>query len=141
MAAGKGQRWALIALVVLAVLIVGGMVGFRAAVGVLKGKVVEALGPDSEIKDIRVGWSSVDVGELRIKGPTGWPAADTLRAERVVVVPSLCSVLWRQIGVQSITIVRPYLSALRTKDGKLRVVPSVLAGTAGKGAPARSSGP
>ena len=34
--------------------------------GILKGKVVEALGPESEIKDIRVGWSSVDVGKLRI---------------------------------------------------------------------------
>ncbi len=36
MAAGKGQRWGLIASVVLAVLIVGGIVGFRVAVGVLK---------------------------------------------------------------------------------------------------------
>ncbi len=66
MAAGKGKRWALIALVVLAVLIAGGIVGFRVAVGVLESKVVEALGPDGEIKDIRVGWSSVDVGELRL---------------------------------------------------------------------------
>jgi hypothetical protein len=141
MAAGKGKRWGLIALVVLAVLIAGGIVGFRVAVGVLKGKVVEALGPDSEIKDIRVGWSSVDVEGLRIKGPRAWPAADTLRAERVVIVPSLRSVLSRQIGVQSITIVRPYLSALRTKDGELQVVPSLLAGTAGKGEPAASSAP
>ncbi len=118
MAAGKGQRWGLIALVVLAVLIVGGIVGFRVAVGVLKGKVAEALGPESEIADIRVGWASVDVRDLRIKGPRGWPAADTLRAERVVIVPSLCSVLSRQIGVRSITIFKPYLSALRTQDGQ-----------------------
>src|SRR5229473_3093284 len=133
MAAGKGKRWGLIALVVQAVLITGGIVGFP------KGKVEEALGqalgPDSEIRDIRVGWSGVDVGELRIKGPRGWPAADTLRAERVVVVPSLRSVLSRKIELQSLTIVRPYLSALRTKDGQLQVVPSLLAGTAGKGEP------
>jgi uncharacterized protein involved in outer membrane biogenesis len=141
MAAGKGKRWALIVLVVLAVLFTGGIVGLRVAVGVLKGKVVEALGPESEIKDIRVGWSSVDVGELRIKGPRGWPAADTLRAERVVIVPSLRSVLSRQIGIQSITVVRPYLSALRTKDGQLQVVPSLLAGTAGQGQAAGSSAP
>jgi Domain of Unknown Function (DUF748) len=141
MAAGRGKRWGLIALVVLAVLITGGIVGFRVAVGVLKGKAVEAPGPDSEIKDIRVGWTSVDVGELRIKGPKGWPAADTLRAERVVVVPSLRSVLSRQIDVQSITIVRPYLSALRTKDGQLQVVPSLLVATAGKGPAAASAAP
>ncbi len=141
MAAGKGKRWALIALVVLAVLIAGGIVGFRVAVGALKGKVVEALGPESEIRDIRVGWSSVDLAELRIKGPKGWPAADTLRAERVVVVPSLRSVLSRHIGVQSITIFRPYLSALRTKDGQLQVVPSLLAGPAGQAQAAGSPAP
>lgn len=69
MAAGKRKRWGLIALVGLVVLLAGGIVGFRVAVGVLKGKVVEALGPDSEITGIRVGWASVDVEGLRIKGP------------------------------------------------------------------------
>ena len=142
MAAGRGKRWGLIALVVVVVLIAGGIVGFRVALGVLRHKVLEALGPDSEIRDIRIGWSSVDVGELRIKGPRGWPAADALRAERVVIVPSLRGLLSRQIGVQSITIVRPYLSALRTKDGQLQVVPSLLTGTAGKkGEPAGPSAP
>ena len=139
MVAGKIKRWRLIALVALGALIAAGVVGFRVAVGVLKGNVVEALGPDSEINDIRVGWSSVEVRGLRIKGPRGWPAADTLRAESVTIVPSLLSVLSRQIGVQSITIVRPYLSALRTKDGQLQVIPSLLAGTAGKNEPAGSS--
>jgi len=64
MAAGKGKRWALIALVVLVFLIAGGIVGFRVAVGVLRGKVVEALGPGSEIENIRAGWSSVDLEGL-----------------------------------------------------------------------------
>jgi len=141
MTAGRGKRWGLIALVILVVLIAGGIVGFRVAVGVLKGKVVEALGLDSEIKDIRARWSSVDLRELRIKGPRGWPAADTFRAERVVIVPSLRSMLSRQIAVLSITIVRPYLSALRTKDGHLQVIPSLLSGTAGKGEPAGPSAP
>jgi len=131
--------WALIALAVVVVLITGGIVGFRVALGVLKGKVVAALGPDSEIKDLRVGWFSLDVEELRIKAPSEWPAADALRAERLVIVPSLRSVLSRQIGVQSITIVRPYLSALRTSDRQLWVVPSLLAGTAGMEEPAGSS--
>jgi hypothetical protein len=106
--------------------VVGGIVGFRVAVGLLKDKVVQALGPESEIKDLRVGWSSVEVEGLRIKGRTGWPASDALRAERVIIVPSLRSILSGKVRVQSITIVKPYLSALRTKDGKLQVVPSLL---------------
>jgi len=128
MVAGRGKRRGLIGLVALVVLIAGGVGGFRVAVGMLKSKVEEALGRDSEIKDILAGWSSVNVDGLRIKGPTGWPAADVLRAERVVIVPSLRSLFSPQFRVYSITIVRPYLSALRTTDGKLEVVPSLFAG-------------
>jgi len=125
MASGRVRKWGLIALIVLLVLIVGGIVGFRVGIGILRGKVVEALGPDSEIAGIRVGWSSVEVEGLRIKGQKGWPAADELRAEHVTIAPSLRSVLSGQYRVHSITIVNPYLSALRTKDGQVQVVPSL----------------
>ena len=133
MVIGKRKRLALIALAIIVVLIVGGIVGFRVAVRALKGKVVEALGPNSEIRDIRLGWSSVNVEGLRIKGPSGWPAADALQAERVAVVPSLRSLFSRQYRVRSITIVKPYLSALRTKEGKLLVLPGLLTGAASEG--------
>jgi len=129
----KRKRWGLIALLVVVVLIVGGIVGFRVAVSALKNRVLEALPPNSEIKSIRVGWSSVNMEGLRIKGPSGWPAADALRAERVTIVPSLRSILSRQYQVRTITIVKPYLSALRTKGGKFLVVPGLLAGAAGEG--------
>jgi len=125
MVCGRLRKWGLIALAALLVLIVGCLVGFRVGIGTLKEKMVEALGPDSEITEIRVGWSSVEVEGLRIKGQKGWPAADELRAERVVIVPSLRSVFSGQYRVSSITMVKPYLSALRTKDGKLLVVPSL----------------
>lgn len=143
MASTKAKKWGLIILAAILVLIVGAIVGFQAAVGLLKGKVVEALGPDSEVKELRVRWSAVELNGLRIKARRGWPAADTLRAERVVIVPSLRSLLSDRIQVGSITVVRPYLSALRTRDGKLQVAPSLLAGpaTEGKaaaGPPARS---
>jgi hypothetical protein len=133
MDAGKRKRLTLIALAIIAVLIVGGVVGFQVAVRALKGKVVEALGPNSEIRDIRLGWSSVNVEGLRIKGPGGWPAADALRAERVALVPSLRGLLFRQYRVRSITLVEPYLSVLRTKEGKFLVLPGLLTGTAGEG--------
>ena len=126
MAGSRVKKWGIIGLIVLVVLVVGAAVGFRVAVQVIKGKVVEALGPESEIKELRVGWSEVKVEGLRIKGPRGWPAPDTLRADRVVIVPSLRSLLSDQIQVRSVTVVKPYLSALRTKDGRLRVVPSLL---------------
>ena len=129
----KRKRWALIALLVFVVLFVGGLVGFRVAVGILKGKIVEALGPDSEIRGIRLGWSSVNVDGLRIKAPSGWPAADALQAERVAVVPSLRGLFSRQYRIRSIKIVRPYLSALRTKEGKFLVLPGLLTGETSEG--------
>ena len=125
MTSGSVRKWGLIALTVLLVLIVGCLVGFRVGIGILKEKMVEALGSASEITAIRVRWSSVEVEGLRIKGQTGWPAAEELWAERVVVVPSLRSVFSGQFRVHSMTLVKPYLSALRTKDGQLLVVPSL----------------
>ncbi len=141
--AGKRAKWIVMGLILLVVVIVGGVVAFRMAVGILKTKVVAALGPGSEISALRVGWSAVEVDGLRIKGPQGWPTADTLRAEQVVIVPSLRSLFTSQVQVASITIHKPYLSILRTREGKVRVVPSLLEGPAaqskaGAGPPARS---
>jgi len=126
LADGSGRRWVLIALAALTVLVFGVVVGFRVAVGILKDRVVEALGPGSEVKSIRVGWSGVEIRELRIKGGGQWPAAYALRAERVTLVPSLCSFLSAQNRIRSITIVRPYLSFYRTREGKLLVIPGLL---------------
>jgi hypothetical protein len=133
MTSQRARRWGLIGLGIVLVLAIGAVVGFRMAVGVIKDKIVAALGPGSEIQELGVGWSAVEVVGLRIRGPAGWPTADALRAERVAVVPSLRSLLSGEIRVSSITVVRPYLSALRTKDGRLRVVPSLLERPAAKG--------
>ncbi|MBI2562393.1 MAG: hypothetical protein HYW08_08380 [candidate division NC10 bacterium] len=139
MARARAMKWGLIILAAILVLIVGAIVGFQAAVGLLKGKVLEALGPNSEVKELRVRWSAVELDGLRIKARRGWPAADTLRAERVVIVPSLKSLLSDRIQVGSVTVVRPYLSALRTRDGKLQVAPGLLAGPATEGKAAARS--
>ena len=66
-------------------LIGGGVLGFRITVGMLRDKVVKALGPGSDIAALRLGWSTVEVEGLRIKAGPGWPATDALRAERVAV--------------------------------------------------------
>jgi len=137
----KRKRRGLIALLVFVVLVVGGIVGFRVAVSALKGRVLEALPPNSEIKNIRVAWFSVNMEGLRIKGPNGWPAVDALRAERVTIVPSLRSILSRQYRIRTITIIKPYLSALRTKDGRFLVVPGLLVGAAGEGQAGTLSAP
>jgi uncharacterized protein involved in outer membrane biogenesis len=114
MAGSKAMKWGIVTLAAVLVLVAGGIIGLRIVVGITKGKVVEALGPESEIQDLKVGWFTVEIKGLRIKGRQGWPAADTLRVERVVIAPSLRSLLSDTIRISSITVVRPYLSALRT---------------------------
>lgn len=126
MTASTLPRWALralIALVVLAVLVSGALYfGARA----LKDKVEQALGSESEIGEVRLGFSSVEVLKLRIKAPAGWPAPDTLRAERIVIRPDLLALLSARIRISGIVIEGGYVSALRSNDGKLHVVPSLL---------------
>lgn len=146
MQSSNARKWGLIGIVILLILIVGGALAFRSAVALLKGKVEAALGPGSHIKALKVGWSSVEVEGLRIEGSQGWPTRETLRAERVSIVPSLSSLLTGEVKVGSITVVSPYLSALRTRDGRLIVLPSLLSRSprpqapsgAGGGAPART---
>ncbi len=146
MQSSKVRKWGLVGIVILLILIVGGVLAFRSAVALLKGKVEAALGPGSHIKELKVGWSSVEVRGLRIEGSQGWPTKETLRAERVSIVPSLSSLLTGKVQVGSITVVSPYVSALRSRDGKLIILPSLLlrsarpqtpSGTRG-GAPART---
>lgn len=126
---------------VLALFVAGGIAGFRVAVGVLRDRLIESLGPASELAEIRVGWSRLDVERLRIPGPPGWPANDALRAERVTIEPSLGGVLSGQLRVQSITVIEPYLSALRTADGQLRVLPGLVAAQQEAESPAGSEPP
>jgi hypothetical protein len=126
MSGSRLQRWALIALIVVGALAGLGAVGIHFGARALKSQVEAALGAESEIGEIRLGWSAVEVHGLRIKAPPGWPAADTLRARRIIVVPDLRGLLSAQARIASILIEEAYVSALRAADGKLRVVPSLL---------------
>lgn len=115
---------ALIALLLLA------FVAFQVAVHILKGQVEKALGPAGEVREIRVGLGGVEILGLRLPAPAGdgkaaWPAADLLRAERVLVVPSLQQLFSARIVLRSIRIEGAYLSMLRTPEQKLRVLPGL----------------
>lgn len=130
-----GRRWLGLPrwLFVLIVLVLLGIAGFffarHLAVQGLRAQILDALGPESEVGEIVVGWSSVEVRDLRIKAPAGkgaWPAPEQLRAARVVVVPSVRDLLSARIRVQRVRIEGAYLSVLRTREGRLRLLPTLL---------------
>ncbi|MEZ5614088.1 MAG: DUF748 domain-containing protein [Rhodocyclaceae bacterium] len=128
MSAMKSPRWIGVGLAVAALLAVLAAGGLYFGAKALKGKVEQALGPEAEIGAIRLGLTSVEVVKLRLKAPAGWPAADTLRAERIRIVPDLLALLSARVGISSIVVEGGYVSALRSADGKLRVVPGLLGG-------------
>lgn len=137
MAEQKSQRWIAIGLAVVAGLAVLVAAGLYFGAKALKGKVEQALGPESEIGEIRLGLTSVEVLKLRVKAPAGWPAPDTLRAERIRVAPDLLALLSAKVSISSIVVEGGYVSALRSTDGKLRVVPSLLEKKEEKKAPGK----
>jgi hypothetical protein len=124
---GRLVRWGLITGGVVVVLALIGVALMHFAARSLKDHVEQALGPDSEVTEITVRLTSIEVLGVRVKGPRGWPVADALRAERIVLVPDLRQLLSEHIYVNSVTIENAYLSAVRPKEGGgLRILPSLM---------------
>lgn len=126
MASSGSRRWLLRALVIviaIAALLVGGR---YYATQKLEQEIKAALGPNSQVSSIDVGFSSITLTGIRIQADKGWPAKEELSAERVVVTPDWGALLSRNIRISSIDIDGAYLSMLRDKDGKLIVLPSLL---------------
>lgn len=135
----KNRLWRWLAGTLLALTLVAGglFAAFHFAVQALKGKVEAALGAQGEVAEIRVGTAAVEILGLRLRagGKSAWPAADELRAARIVVEPDLRSLFSDQVRVRKISIEGAYLSTLRSRDGRLRVLPALLE-SAASGAPA-----
>jgi len=123
----RGLLWLSAIVLVLTALTAGGL---YLATRILKSQVESALGPHGTVGNIRVGFSSIEVLDLKIKAAAGWPAGEELSARRVVIVPDLRALLSRDIRISSIRIEEAYLSMLRRKDGQLLLVPSLLAASA-----------
>ncbi len=112
--------------VILGALIVIYLVGTYFAAVALKGKIEQALGPNGEVGDMSIGITSIQLKGVRIRAPQGWPTADALRAERIVVTPDLLGLATAKISVQRIRIEGAYLSILRSREGRIRLLPSLL---------------
>ncbi len=120
------HRYLWMCVILAVILLVSAAIGMKTAVATLEKKVEQVLGPGSEIASISVGFTGVYVEGLRIRGPAKWPARNTLRAERVRVVPSLRSLFSGRYRVRSVIVEKPYLCVYKTPAGKVLVVPSLL---------------
>jgi len=119
----KFATYALVGLLALAVL---AAVGIHFAAQALKGQVIAALGQDSTIGEVSLGWSAVEVRDLSIRAPEGWPAEETLHASLIRVEPDLRALVSSELKVSRITVEGGYLSVLRPAKGPMRLLPSLL---------------
>ncbi|HSW15372.1 MAG TPA: DUF748 domain-containing protein [Solimonas sp.] len=122
-AARRRGRGLLIAVIVILILL---LPAWQGAAFALKRQVLAALGPEATVGRVHIGLGSVLVEGVSIAAPKGWPSAQTLRAERLRVEPDLRSLFSGQYRVGQITIEQGYLSLLRSREGKLRLLPSLL---------------
>ena len=106
----------------------------------LESALQQALGPRASIGSVAVGWTGVEVHDLRLRGAgASWPAEDELRAQRVHVRPDLASLWSTGWQVHKIEVESAYLVIHRTRQGKLRVVPALLERPESAGAAAPSA--
>lgn len=121
------KRIALVLLYVIVLLAAGAAAGLHFAAATLRDQVRQALGPESEVGEITLDWSAVEVRGVRVPGPKDWPTVDALRAERIVVTPDFKALFSnRQVRINRIRVENAYLSVYRTKEGKLRLLPGML---------------
>lgn len=113
-------------LVILLLAMTSAATGVYFAAQKLQSSIEQALGPNSEVGALQLHWNGVEIDRLRIKAAHGWPAEDELRATRIRIEPDLRGLLTEQILIRSIEIDGGYMSLLRTADGRLRMLPSLL---------------
>src|SRR4029434_9317409 len=104
MSVPRHKRWIVIVGVVVALLILAGVAGMHFAARSVKESIQEALGPEGEAAEIKVGLTSIEILDVRIKAPKGWPSDSSLRARRIVIIPDLRELLSERVRITSIEV-------------------------------------
>src|SRR5688500_13964930 len=120
------KRWVYISggiILVLVLVVVGGM---HYAARSIKHSIEEALGPEGQAASIEVRLTSIELIDVRIAAPKGWPTDTALRAKRVVIIPDLRQLMSDHVEITRIDVEGGYLSALRPREGGgLKMLPSI----------------
>ncbi|MFC4275169.1 DUF748 domain-containing protein [Achromobacter aloeverae] len=83
------------------------------------------LGEQGRAEQIHVGLAEIVLENVDIGAPPDWPARQTLRAARVVIVPRWRSLLSDEISLERVTVNDYYLTVLRPRDGAIRYMPTL----------------
>ena len=129
------SRFALTVLIGL-VLAAGVFSGFRIALHSVGEKMQTLLGPQGQVEDIRIKLTGVEIlglkiGTPRTRGdaPSDWPDIDPLRVDRIFIEPSFASLFFSGTVLRNVRIEGASLAVLRTRDGRLKILPGMLDNT------------
>lgn len=137
----KFPRWGWLAAGSVTVLLLG-LLSFQLVLHQLHANIEKALGPGATVGGLRVSWASVVLQDLRVRSTRpGWPAEDEFRASQVTVVPELTSLFGNDWRIHSVSVDHAYLSVLRTKESKLKILPALFEHEGSPGAPAATDRP
>ncbi len=101
-------------------------IAYHFAVQRLKVSVEQGLGARAQVGDVVVRWNALELRDVVVRAADGWPVQDEMRARVVRVVPALTSLLRGDIAVRELRLEGAYLSMLRARNGRVRLLPSVL---------------
>jgi hypothetical protein len=120
-------RFAAVAAIVLAMLVLGALGGLYALQHAVKSRVAETLAPIGSAGSIDVAFtlSSVELSDVHIKAPPGWPAADALYARRITVTPDLRAFLAHRVHIRDITVRDFTMNVLRRANGSIQILPNL----------------
>lgn len=108
----------------LALLVLAALGALHHAARSVEDSIRQALGPQGEAAEINVRLTSIELLDVRIAAPKGWPSESTLRAKRILVTPDVRHLISEHMQISRLHIEGAYLSALRPKEGGgLRVMP------------------
>lgn len=121
-------RRSLIIVSIITAVVLGGFATWQYGIRELKNQVQQALGPQGEVREIRVGLTSVEILDVRIRAPKNstWPSEDELRAQRIQITPDILDLLTAKVSVDSIRVEGAYVAMLRTRNGQVKIIPSLL---------------
>lgn len=125
------RRRTLLLLLLLVTLGVGALGAYRVALERLRTGLAAALGPRASVAAVELGWTGLTLRDLHVASAPGWPAEEELHAGTVRVWPDLWGALGGTWRLRRVEISDARLVLLRARDGRLRVLPAILARSPG----------
>ncbi|RKP45770.1 DUF748 domain-containing protein [Pararobbsia silviterrae] len=119
------SRIGVIAWIAVVLIVIAGTLAYVWATRTVRQRILEALGPDASVEQIDVGWSSVSLRGVRLRAPSGWPAPDAFRADRIDIAPDWPAWFSHRVHLTSVEITHFYESGVRTPQGTLVVLPGL----------------